>query len=261
MKELEDVSNILVIGQFENTPKRRNETSPDLVIDIRLAVGILLYCYRGGTKKQRHSNKRIFLYNTNNLKMIAYRKEKIDNAICFFATEHQKKSGKPLTQTYLYKYLAFLDFLSVEKMGIPALDLEYRAMPWGPVPHKLYNERKSLKTDLYEFIDMGNEIFVIRPKAHADLIYFSEFERDIMNQLISRYATHYGRANEISEDSHKKIRAYDKTYKIRKNGIINYILTFNSNPYLKPRENRTQAEDAYVIYDSLKQARKCTREK
>jgi len=189
--------------------------------------------------------------------MIAYRKEKIENAICFFATEHQKRSGKPLVQTYLYKYLAFLDFCCVEKTGIPSLDLEYKAMERGPVPYKIYNKRSALKTDLYEFIDMGDGVFEIRAKAQPSLIYFSEFEKGIMNQLISKYATKYGITNEISEDSHKLIRAYKKAYNIKPNSRIDYLLTFNSNPYLKPKENRTQPEDAYVIYDSLKQSRKC----
>ena len=35
--------------------------------------------------------------------MIPYQKEKIENAICFFANEHQKKTKHPLYQTFLYK--------------------------------------------------------------------------------------------------------------------------------------------------------------
>ncbi|GAG44260.1 unnamed protein product, partial [marine sediment metagenome] len=41
--------------------------------------------------------------------MIPYKKEKSDNAICFFAFNHKRKTGKYLPQTFLYKYLAFLD--------------------------------------------------------------------------------------------------------------------------------------------------------
>ena len=47
--------------------------------------------------------------------MIPYQKEKIENAICFFASEHQKKTKHPLYQTFLYKYLAFLDFESLRE--------------------------------------------------------------------------------------------------------------------------------------------------
>ncbi|MGH2575337.1 MAG: hypothetical protein ACRDFC_06525, partial [Ignavibacteria bacterium] len=60
--------------------------------------------------------------------MIPYQKEKIINSILFFAKEHKNKTRKPLLQTFLYKYLAFLDFKSVEETGLPALGLTYLAM-------------------------------------------------------------------------------------------------------------------------------------
>jgi hypothetical protein len=60
--------------------------------------------------------------------MIPYKNEKIQNAIAFFAKEHCKKVRKPLYQTYLYKYLAFLDFISLREVGRPALELIYKAM-------------------------------------------------------------------------------------------------------------------------------------
>lgn len=60
--------------------------------------------------------------------MIPYQKEKIENAICFFAYEHKKATRKFLTQTYLYKYLALFDFKCLEETGKPALGLKYMAM-------------------------------------------------------------------------------------------------------------------------------------
>ena len=57
---------------------------------------------------------------------ISDREEKIKNAICFFAFEHERLTSGPLTHASLYKYLAFLDYASIEETGAPALGLLYR---------------------------------------------------------------------------------------------------------------------------------------
>lgn len=54
---------------------------------------------------------------------IPYKDEKLKNAICFFANEHEKLTRKPLSQTFLYKYLAFLDFKSIEHRAGHRADL------------------------------------------------------------------------------------------------------------------------------------------
>lgn len=189
--------------------------------------------------------------------MIAYQKEKLDNAICFFATQHKLRSGSSLPQTYLYKYLAFLDFLSVEKTGIPSIGLEYWAMKMGPVPYEIYNSRGSLKTELYEFVDWGCSIFVIETKGNPNLDYFSPFEVDIMTKLITRYAKQFGKAQEISEDSHKHIKAWKKTYDRKPNGVIDYALTFDGDIKKKSYQQLTQPEERYLAYIGMKHASKC----
>lgn len=189
--------------------------------------------------------------------MIAYRKEKIDNAICFFALEHKKKSGKDLAQTFLYKYLAFLDFLSVEKTGVPAFDLEYKAMEKGPVPYKIYNKRRNLKTNLYEFIDRGENIYIVKSKAKPSVDYFSGFEINIMNQLISKYATKYSKTGEISDDSHRRIKAWQKAYEGKINSIIDYALTFEGDITKKSEEDLTQAEECFLTFQAMKNAARC----
>ena len=75
--------------------------------------------------------------------MIPYRNEKIQSAVAFFAKQHYKKTKRLLYQTYLYKYLAFLDFLSLRETGIPALGLVYSAMDLGPVPIEIYGNKKA----------------------------------------------------------------------------------------------------------------------
>ena len=173
--------------------------------------------------------------------MISYKKEKIENAVCFFAQEHKKKSGKPLAQTYLWKYLAFVDFISIEKLGSPAFGLEYKAMKKGPVPHSLYNRRHDYKTDLFEFINIGEGKFVIKSKKSPDMDYFSKFEMSLMNILIRKYAQKW--AKDISEDSHNRIRAYKKT---ATNEIMDYALTFEDDIRKKDEKSLNKAEEHFL---------------
>jgi hypothetical protein len=60
--------------------------------------------------------------------MIAYRKERINHAMLFFAQEHHKKTHRYLSQTVLYKYLAFFEFRYLKFYGEMPLELTYRAM-------------------------------------------------------------------------------------------------------------------------------------
>ena len=84
--------------------------------------------------------------------MLAYRKERVENAICYFACEFTRKTRKYPTQTYIYKLLASFDFQRLTKTGQPAFDLEYRAMENGPVPTEIYNKRYDYHTSLFRFV-------------------------------------------------------------------------------------------------------------
>lgn len=190
-------------------------------------------------------------------RMIAYQKEKLDNAICFFAIEHRRLSQKPLTQTYLYKYLAFLDFDMMEETGVPALDLEYKAMERGPVPIPLYNERHNKKTDLYEFKEQEGNIFTIEPKGTPNLDYFSDMEKEKMVALVHKYAKRYSRTNEICEDSHKQILAWKRAFSQKKDSIIDNKLQFGGDILSKKEQDLTRAEENYLTYMVLKSTSKC----
>ncbi|MEM4534912.1 MAG: hypothetical protein QW764_02580 [Desulfurococcaceae archaeon] len=91
------------------------------------------------------------------------RREKLENAIAYFAKRHYEKTGRPLTKIYLYKYLAFMDFLSVRETGKPAIGLRYLATENGVVP-------------------VG--IIVPIEKHEIDLSYFSDYEIELMERLI-----------------------------------------------------------------------------
>lgn len=186
-----------------------------------------------------------------------YQKEKIDNAICFFAVEHRTKTRRNLTQTQLYKYLAFLDFEGFEKRGRPVLGLEYDAMKRGPVPPLLYKNRENLSTDCYAFLRVaqtrdGNDIYEIIPQGKPNLNYFSQKEKAEMQRLIEIYANAFVKAGDMSEASHERIRAWRETWRTNPNGRIDYKLTFEKDPYRKEESELTFADECYLIAEAIK---------
>lgn len=183
--------------------------------------------------------------------MIAYRKEKRENAICYFATEHKNKTGRFLSQTILYKYLAYLDFISLRDIGRPALEFEYKAMKNGPVPHRLYNMKRNYKSRLVEFISKHDKKFIIKAKKNANLDYFSKYEIEKMNEMINKYAdpnkTEREITDKICKDSHREIRAYIVAYGRKKNSIMRYEDTFE-NIFSKKENELLPQEENFLLY-------------
>jgi hypothetical protein len=186
--------------------------------------------------------------------MIAYQKEKTENAICFFASEHTRVTKKPLPQTFLYKYLAFLDFKSLEDTGHPALGLKYIAMERGPVPSELYNKRENLRSECYEFRKIEENKFVIVPKGRPNLEFFSPYEIKQMRRLIEIYADTFVKTSDVSEASHEDIKAWKRAWKKKKNGPIDFELQFDGDIQHKDPKDLTPAEENFLVYESIKEA-------
>ena len=187
--------------------------------------------------------------------MIAYQKEKIENAICFFASKHSERTKKPLTQTFLYKYLAFLDFKSLEETGHPALGLKYRRDGKRASPYRDYIVReKHLKTECFEFREVEGNKFIIIPKGRPNLEFFSPYEIKKMQQLIEIYADTFVKTSDISEASHQDIKAWRKAYKKNENSIIEYELQFDEDIERKDPKELTPAEENFLIYKSIEEA-------
>lgn len=187
--------------------------------------------------------------------MIAYKTEKRNNAICFFAQEVYKLRKQYLPQTLLYKFLSYLDFFSIEKLGKPALELKYRAYKNGPVPVGIYNNREGYQTDCFKFEKRGINRFVIISTKEADLDYFSEFEIEIMNYLLDKYIKNNldmkKIIDNICEDSHYEIKAWKVAYNRKKNSRIDYSDTFED---IDKKENNKLSiqEERFLVYRSLK---------
>ena len=130
--------------------------------------------------------------------MKAYRQERLDNAICFFASEHHLKTRSYPWQTQIYKYLAFFEFELLEETGEAPWTRNSLAMEHGSVPKELYDRRDSYRSDLFRIEDKGENrrVFVALKKPNLD--YFSDREIEKMNNLIYIYAAQWVKTSMMS---------------------------------------------------------------
>lgn len=177
--------------------------------------------------------------------MIPYQNEKIKNAALFFAGEHKKRTRRPLYQTYLYKYLAFLDFISLRETGRLSLGLSYRAMEHGPVPVEVYDGKEAVTGCRFVKNGMG-EVVIANTKPNLD--YFSEVEIEIMNRLINFYAQVWVTAGTMSNATHEDIRAWKRT---ARNVMIDPALEFEGDVYEKKESELSFPEEVYLNYKAI----------
>jgi uncharacterized phage-associated protein len=185
--------------------------------------------------------------------MIAYQKEKIENAICFFAREHKRATKQPLYQTYLFKYLAFLDFNCLKNIGRPSLGLKYVAMERGPVPIGIYNQRDSYKSNCVKFRKVDEDKYIIESQGRPDLAYFSPYEISQMKRLIEIFADQFVKSNEMSEASHEEIKAWRRAWRRKKNSIIKFEDEFDENIFIKNPKDLTLPEEAFLTFKVIEQ--------
>jgi len=184
--------------------------------------------------------------------MLPYQKEKIENAICFFTSEHYKKTKHYLYQTFLYKYLALFEFGYLKKYGKTPLNLKYRAMEKGPVPVEIYSKRTENNwSELFEFKKAADNNYIITPKNKPNLEYFSSREIKFMNELIEIYAQNYVTSKLMSDVSHETILAWVKTWNKEKNAFIDFSLEFSDDVLKKSESELTFPEEVYLTQKGL----------
>jgi len=184
--------------------------------------------------------------------MKSYRKERIDNALLFFAENHYKKTKRYLSQTFLYKYLAFFEFRYLKAAGDMPLELTYKAMERGPVPMEIYGNRD--KPDYFTkvifklFQTKGDGTgYIVKPNGIFDPDYFAKAELEEMNNLIEMFAQQWVTATEISEASHQAIKAWKKTYTRQPNAEIDPIEEFDRDITSIPEEALHTEELKYLM--------------
>ncbi len=168
------------------------------------------------------------------------REEKIKNAICFFASEHEKLTRRPLTHTFLYKYLAFLDYASIEKTGRPALGLLYRTRGGPPLPLGTHANLDRSRKDRFIFLPRGEGRYLVKATREPDVSYFSPLELSEMKKLVETYARRFAKAYG-AEETRLKATDFWKGTRIGTNEGVGYDDVFNGDFFIKYKEAYTMA--------------------
>ena len=170
-------------------------------------------------------------------------REKLLNAVLFFA----KKTKRP-TLVKMFKLLFFLDFYHFKLTGRSVTDLDYRALPYGPVPCDFYDEVKSGKVpddmkDAFGLVPLeterGTPGFEFKAKKSPDLDVFTPREKKILEELAFTFKDIS--PTQMSEISHLKKQPWDKTIKEKgPNALIDYLLAVDA-------EAKVSVEDAKML--------------
>ena len=191
--------------------------------------------------------------------MIAYKREKLENALSYIIKIHETLAKKEATQTYIYKYMALVDFKSLEETGRPVFDFDYIALKKGPVPAKLYDFRENIvdDEDFFDVIklkmtDEGN--FVYKNKKEPDLDYLSDYEINLIETTVESYANEKVKTQHLIDATHEKIKAWDTAWEHR-DGVDRVIIdpldTFEDIK-TKEQEELSPTEEIALFYHALR---------
>jgi hypothetical protein len=143
---------------------------------------------------------------------IPSRIRKIKNAICFFASEHERLTQQPLTHTSLHKYLSFLDFTILEKTGQPALGVLFRKIGKVPPSVDTHVKRVTLRNECFALVPEAGGSYVVKGAGKPDLECFSTFELNEMKELVETYADQFVVAPDIREISRRPMKFQKGTW-------------------------------------------------
>jgi uncharacterized phage-associated protein len=159
-------------------------------------------------------------------------REKLLNAVLFFA----KKTKYP-SLVKMFKLLFFLDFYHFKITGRSVTNLEYKALPKGPVPTDFYDEVKNGNVpidmkDSFSIIPLKTDrdtlMFEFKAKKQPDLTIFTPREKQLLDDLAFEYKDIT--PTQMSEISHLKNQPWDKTIKEKgPNAIIDYLLAIDDD--------------------------------
>ena len=130
---------------------------------------------------------------------IPRKEERIENAICFFASDHERITGTLLTHIPLYKYLAFLDYANMEKTGRSALELLYLTGIKHPLPIGIYVKLQGLKRECIIFLSGGQGRYLVKATEAPDFSFFSPLEASGMISHVETSAHCFAKAQEAAD--------------------------------------------------------------
>jgi len=184
-----------------------------------------------------------------NIMIITHHREKLINAIIYFAT-NTRCCGK----TKLLKLLFFLDFKHFKQTGKSVSGLDYFAWKMGPVPKKLFEELSGkLKPDMKKAIhDLPAEEFQkISPKIKFNNEYFSKREMQLLEEIAFIFKD--AKADAMVESTHLKNEPWDRTLKEKGEfQKIEYMLAIDSDivslPHNEAMERVKERSEIYNLF-------------
>jgi len=124
-------------------------------------------------------------------------------------------------------------------------------MEHGPVALQVYDERRRAEFNAFTVVSRssgrGHEI---RPKGDIDFDHLSEFEIEKMSNLVEIYARHWVDSKIMSDESHKQIRAWRKTYRENPNALIDFADEL-IGVHSKDENELSPEENAFLVYEAL----------
>jgi len=152
-----------------------------------------------------------------NAMLITHEREKIINAIIFFA-----KNVKHLGKIKLFKLLYFLDFEHFKETGRSVTGLDYYAWKMGPAPAALFDEIEAPEPDMQKSIrftnvmtEHGTKMLTIKARVAFNKSHFTAREMRLMERLAGEYKDTL--AEGMIEKTHLENLPWYKVYMIEKN--------------------------------------------
>lgn len=143
--------------------------------------------------------------------LVTHEREKLINAIIFFATK-----TRFLGKTKLCKLFYFLDFEHYKETGRSVTGMEYFAWKMGPVPVALFQEVEMPESDMADKVEFtekqtrNGKMLTVNPIGVFDDSHFSKRELRIMNSLAKEYAN--TQAEDMVEATHLENQPWHKIF-------------------------------------------------
>ena len=163
-----------------------------------------------------------------------------------------------LSLTKALKLLYLIDEAAYMRTGVPVTWLDYKVWEMGPVAEELYNELRDDQSlvqngeplTLEPFIETskktgndGQGQITLYPKGNYDLREFSEFEHELINNIIDRFGFYSAKQliqllHEQNTLWHKCVTDNDlklnfKVYGKKSNHTIDFAELLKDNPFLQ----------------------------
>ena len=192
--------------------------------------------------------------------VIAYSKERLDNAVAHFAKFHKEITGNKAYKTYIFKYIALFDFMILDVTGKPAFDIDYDALEMGPVPSELYDHIDEYKSSFFSIIEDDNGNHYMIPTQEMNMDYFSEFEQEKLGQIVSNYIFKGMKTKDVYDRTHDEILSWRTAWSGRGTALrvpMDYSDEFK-NILDKEEADLSPEEESFLVFRGLKLAEHST---